>query len=245
MISVCIATHNGEKFIREQIDSILCQIEKGDEIVVSDDGSTDNTLCILESYKDPRIKIYNYCHKQKYKYKFDYSTHNFENALLHASGDLIFLADQDDVWLPNKVTRVLENMHGCNILLHGRKVVDTNLNVIQEFAMPRSGFWRNIKSCTTTGCCMALRRKVLNDVLPFPTSGVCHDFWIGVYGALFHKQKFLQEPLMLFRRHGYNLTPSNSKSNNPVSMRLKYRLIMLFEIATRLCKSLMKCKFFK
>lgn len=237
MISVCIAAHNGEKYIREQIDSILCQIGDEDEIIISDDGSTDNTLCILKSYNDLRIKVYNFCHTRKYKYKFDYATHNFENALLHANGDLIFLADQDDVWLPNKVSKVLANMNDCDILLHGRSVVDKNLNIIQEFAMPNPSFWQNIKSCTTTGCCTVFKREVLELVLPFPISGVAHDFWIGVCGAFFCKRKFLQEPLILFRRHDDNVTPSNSISTNPLSMKLRYRFIELWEIGKKLLKS--------
>ena len=230
MISVCIATHNGEKYIKEQIDSILSQLEPGDEIVISDDGSTDNTLAILEAYHDFRIKLHAYKHSRKYHYNFDYATHNFENALRQAKGDIIFLADQDDVWMPNKVERVMANMNDCDILLHGRKVVDGNLQVIQEYAMPHPEFWRNIKSCTTTGCCTVFKRKILDKVLPFPESGVGHDFWIGVYGGFFYKRKFLKESLMLFRRHGNNVTPSNTRSNNPILMRLRYRTIILWEI---------------
>lgn len=234
MISVCIATHNGEKYIQAQIDSILCQISPSDEVVVSDDGSTDNTIAILASYNDPRIKIHKFSHRKKYPYIMDYSTHNFENALKKAKGKIIFLADQDDVWMSNKVERVISNMGDCDILLHGRKVVDGSLNTLQDFAMPKSGFWRNMVSCTTTGCCCAFKRDILDKVLPFPLSGVGHDFWICVYGSLFFKCKYLHEPLILFRRHGNNVTPSNQKSSNPIVMRIKYRLITLFEVVKRL-----------
>lgn len=96
--------------------------------------------------------------------------------------------------------------------------------------MPHPEFWRNIKSCTTTGCCTVFKRKILDKVLPFPESGVGHDFWIGVYGGFFYKRKFLKESLMLFRRHGNNVTPSNTRSNNPILMRLRYRIIILWEI---------------
>lgn len=234
MISVCIASHNGEKYIKEQVDSILCQIGSDDEVVISDDGSTDKTLAILEAYNDPRIKVFRYVHPCMYRYNFDYATHNFENALHHAKGDIIFLADQDDVWMSNKVERVISNMGDCDILLHGRKVVDGSLNTLQDFAMPKSGFWRNMVSCTTTGCCCAFKRDILDKVLPFPLSGVGHDFWICVYGSLFFKCKYLHEPLILFRRHGNNVTPSNQKSSNPIVMRIKYRLITLVEVVKRL-----------
>lgn len=245
MISVCIATHNGDKYIKEQVDSILCQLSHSDEVIVSDDGSTDNTLAILMSYNDPRIKIHMFTHHRKYNYRMDYSTHNFENALTKAKGDVIFLADQDDVWMPNKVDRVMSNISDCDILFHGRIVVDSSLFTLQDFAMPRPGFFTNFVSCTTTGCCCAFKRRILNEILPFPESGVGHDFWIGVYGGLFFKCKFLQEPLILFRRHDNNVTPSNLKSSNPISMRLKYRFITLIEVAKRLLKSLIFNKTFR
>lgn len=240
MISVCIATHNGEKFVKEQVDSILSQISQEDEIVISDDGSTDGTLSILEAYNDSRIKIYRYKHPHKYRYTFDYSTHNFENALLKAKGDIIFLADQDDVWLPNKVERVMSGIEGYDIIFHGRKVVDGDLNVIQEFAMPRPGFLRNMKSCTTTGCSTAFRRRILDKVIPFPETAVGHDFWIGVYGGLYYKCKYLEEPLMLFRRHGDNVTPSNGVSNNHLTMKLRYRVITFIEVCKGLLRSALR-----
>lgn len=95
MISVCMATYNGEEYIKEQLESILCQLGEMDEIIISDDGSTDNTLNIIESYNDSRIKI----HINTGKHGFVY---NFENALQKAKGEYIFLSDQDDIWLPEK-----------------------------------------------------------------------------------------------------------------------------------------------
>ena len=89
-ISVCIATFNGEKFIQEQIQSILPQLGEDDEIVVSDDGSTDRTMEILELFKDKRIRLL----VNEGKHGFIW---NFENALRKAKGDVIFLCDQDDI----------------------------------------------------------------------------------------------------------------------------------------------------
>ena len=80
MISVCLATYNGELFLKEQLTSILKQLGDSDEVVVSDDGSTDLTLTILQEFNDPRIKVFHH-DKRKQKYSFDYATHNFENAI--------------------------------------------------------------------------------------------------------------------------------------------------------------------
>ena len=91
MVSVCLASYNGEKFIKQQIDSILCQLGKHDEIIISDDSSTDRTVQIIKNYNDPRIKLIEDC-------KFQSPIFNLENALKQAKGDYIFLSDQDDFW---------------------------------------------------------------------------------------------------------------------------------------------------
>lgn len=109
-----MATYNGGKFIREQVDSILNQEfteNEGVEIelVVSDDGSTDDTIQILESYHDPRIKIFMHQNKKEHKYlnANRKASENFENALMKAKGDYLFFSDQDDVWMPWKLDKSL------------------------------------------------------------------------------------------------------------------------------------------
>lgn len=109
-----MATYNGGKYIREQVDSILNQNfeENKDveiELIVSDDGSTDNTLEILSSYEDERIKVFRHANRRHYKYlnATRKCKCNFENAIRNAGGDYIFLTDQDDVWYPWKIDRQL------------------------------------------------------------------------------------------------------------------------------------------
>lgn len=109
-----MATYNGAKYIKEQMDSILSQRFKENdnvelEIIVSDDGSTDDTISILESYHDSRIKIFHHKNYSKYKYfkANRLASSNFENAITKATGDYLFLADQDDVWLPSKIDKSL------------------------------------------------------------------------------------------------------------------------------------------
>ena len=103
MISVCMATYNGEKYIRDQLDSIICNLnEKEDEIIISDDGSCDRTLDIINEYVNcypGMIKIVEGPHKGVVK--------NFEHAISIAQGEYIFLSDQDDIWENNKVTKVM------------------------------------------------------------------------------------------------------------------------------------------
>ena len=103
MISVCIATYNGARYIAEQLASILKQLSAEDEVVVSDDGSTDGTIDIVRSLNDRRIRIVDGPRRHS-------PTLNFEWALRNAKGEYIFLADQDDVWLEDKVTKCVEEL---------------------------------------------------------------------------------------------------------------------------------------
>ena len=122
MITVCIATFNGEKYIREQLNSILFQLSLQDEVIVSDDGSTDNTISIIKSFNDNRIKIIDGVHRHS-------PTLNFEKALKEAKGDYIFLADQDDVWKDDKVKICLKWLQHYDCIISDAEVTDENLNI--------------------------------------------------------------------------------------------------------------------
>ena len=122
-ISVCVATYNGEKFIYDQLQSILDQLLENDEIIVSDNYSTDKTINIIKSINDCRIKIYFLKKKNLIK--------NFENALFHAKGDYIFLSDQDDIWLPNKIKIMLEELNSYDLIVSDCIVVNRDLEIIE------------------------------------------------------------------------------------------------------------------
>src|SRR5574344_164358 len=111
MISVCMAVYNGEKYLREQIESILKQLSPEDELVVSDDASTDASIEIIERIKDSRLIIL----KNENRLGPIY---NFERALVHCRGDLIFLSDQDDLWLTGKVNACVQKLKEYDLILH-------------------------------------------------------------------------------------------------------------------------------
>lgn len=223
MISVCIATYNGENFIKDQLDSIIPQLADEDEIIISDDGSTDLTLEIIESYKDFRIKLY--------KNSFKNLISNFEFVLKKASGDYIFLSDQDDVWLPNKVDACMENLRDHDLVLSNCKVVDSNLNVLNEsfFDLRKSkkGLINNLIKNSYLGCCMAFNRKVLEKSLPFPKKIPMHDLWLSFVGELFFKVYFIEEPLILYRRHGANLSVTGDISPFSFFEKVKFRFYII------------------
>ena len=224
MISVCIATYNGQKYIKEQVDSIISQLAPSDEIIVSDDESTDNTIAILKQFNDQRIIVIENNNRKGV-------VGNFENALNHATGEYIFLADQDDVWHPNKVKICLEYLQNNDCILHDAQVVDENLTeTTPSFFKQRNtklGYWNNIYINGFVGCCMAFNRKLLNKILPFPNNIAMHDIWIGLIASKKYKVELIHKPLIKFRRHSSNTSCTAGKSNLSLWSKIQYRVIML------------------
>ena len=221
MISVCVATYNGEKFIREQIESILCQLSSDDEIIVSDDGSTDGTIVIINCIGDKRIRIIEGPRKHS-------PTFNFENALKEAKGDYIFLADQDDVWKTNKVEVCMKWLQKYDCVVSDAEVTDSNLNPLYPslyaIMQVRQGHiyntvWKN----GYTGCCMAFRRNILEASLPFPKDIPMHDIWIGNVAAYKYNVKFIPDKLILFRRHKETISCNGKGSKYSMWQQIKFR----------------------
>ena len=235
MISVCIASHNGEKYIGEQLRSILAQLGKDDEVVVSDDGSTDRTLAEIEAVADPRVRVVDFRQTGRARCRYDFATRNFENALRHSRGDIIFLSDQDDVWLPGKVEAMTAALAGSILALSDCKVTDADLKVASPsyFATvpPRAGALANILRCTVLGSCMAFRRSLLDRALPFPPSLVAHDLWLALVAGREGKIAFVREPLMLYRRHEGTTSAAAGKSSNSLAFKIRYRLAAIYYYA--------------
>ena len=117
-VSVVMAVYNGEKYIKDQLNSILSQIDDSTEVIISDNGSIDNTLEIIKEFKDPRIKLY-----QNEEYKG--SAFNFEYGLKKASGNIIFLSDQDDIWLENKFSICIKWLEKFDVVVTDCKIVNS------------------------------------------------------------------------------------------------------------------------
>ena len=241
MISVCIATYNGEKYIKNQIKSVLSQLGRDDEIIISDDHSTDSTKDILYAFCDDRIKIFEGPAKGHPRY-------NFENALTHCTGDYIFLCDQDDLWEPNKVEVFVEHLRNNALVVSDCSVIDGVGNLIldsfQSLKSPNQyGFWNNLAHNHYLGCCMAFRRELLDIVMPFPPRIAQHDIWIGLC-AEFYKKKitFIPDRLMKYRRYDGNF--SHDSHDYGIAFKLYYRLYFIIQILRRYfrCNNSTFCK---
>lgn len=226
MISVCIPTYNGEKFIRRQIDSILQQLGPEDEIIISDDQSTDRTLFIISEVNDSRIKVLKHQPAES-QFRFNLTSRNVENALKHAMGKFIFLADQDDIWRSDKVIKTLNLLQQYDLVLHDCEVVNEEEQLISpsyfSLTSARNGIVNNIIKNSYLGCCMAFTRGILDIAIPLPRTEVPHDIWIGLIAEHYGTVKFYNEPLVKYRRHGNNLSFSSEKSTNSIAVKVLYR----------------------
>lgn len=202
MNSVCMATYNGERYIQRQLESILKQLDSMDEVIIFDDCSTDNTRKVIKAMDDSRIHLYK-------NIKNLGVNKTFENALKKARGDIIFLSDQDDIWLDDKVAFIIDYFQkhsDVDVIQHDAEVVYENLTVIDKSFFHWRGHAgpsviRNLIRDTHLGCCMAMRKNVINDCLPI-TSIPYHDKWIGVVAPLTgHKVMFIPTVLMKYIRH--------------------------------------------
>ena len=243
MISVCMATYNGERFIKKQLDSILSQLSEHDELIISDDGSTDGTLNIISSYNDNRIKVFHHQKdtellKIKHSRNFYLVASNFENALSKSNGDYIFLSDQDDIWKMNKVSEILSALKNNDIVMSNFSIIDEFNNVVVEKFYSLSPISKsllmNIIKSKFLGCCMAFKRSVLEYALPFPKKIIGHDYWIGCLGTKKFQFSFINEPLHMYRRANNNVSTASGKSNNSIFYRLVFRIRFLGQIIYRL-----------
>ena len=205
-VSVAMITYNGELFLKEQLDSILCQLTKEDELVISDDGSLDNTVAIIQEYQKKYCNIRFLTGPKKGIKK------NVEHVLRNCQGEYIFLADQDDIWKSNKIERIMELFRktDASLMIHDAIVFCEDLqNPILDsffsFRGSKSGVIKNIIKNSYMGCCMAFSRELIDKILPIPNNIEMHDQWIGILNDYFLKKSyFCQEPLLYYRRHQEN-----------------------------------------
>lgn len=234
MISVCMIVYNGEKYVFDQINSILKQLSAQDELIISDDGSSDKTVGIIEGISDNRIKLFK-------NNNFKNPTFNMENALKHASGDIIFLSDQDDIWLDDKVQVSLNYLEKYDYIVSDCYLTDANLNItantrfVQEAKIAKNKYLALIKPTPYQGSCAAFKRNVLLKSLPFPSYIQSHDRWVGYIASFFFNHALIDEKLILYRRHDANAsTSSTGKSKNSVKQKVIFRFGYIYALLKKI-----------
>ncbi|RDK12132.1 glycosyltransferase family 2 protein [Cupriavidus lacunae] len=241
MISVCIATYNGEAYIREQLDSILEQLGGGDEVVVCDDQSRDRTLEIIAGYQDSRIRVY------RNEARLGH-VRNFERAMSLSKGEFIFLSDQDDVWLPGRVQLMMSRLMEDSDV----ELVASNFDLIDPNGL-RVGEFRKLGAVKVSrfgqifaifagrapyfGCTFLLKRTLLESCLPIPRGIESHDIWFALVASSVGKVVNLPVPTLLHRIHGGNLTAEKRRA---LAVVLGSRLLFLKSLVLRIASLKLK-----
>ncbi len=250
-VSVCMATCNGARFVQAQAMSVLAQLQGDDELVVADDASTDSTVALLRALRDSRIRVLPPAQVQpqaQLAAVVDAGTlrrlgvvRNFERALRAARHEIVFLCDQDDVWLDGKLEHCIDQLQHGVLVVTDCQVVDAHLAVVEPsfFATHHSGrgivhnLWRN----TYLGCCMAFRRELLQHALPIPSGAPMHDMWLGLVAERRGGVKFSNRVLVQYRRHANVATTTGSPSTIGLWGRLVLRARLASALVLRLLTS--------
>lgn len=222
LVSVVLCTYNGEKHLRQQIDSILSQTYRPFELIISDDASCDQTPVILKSYEaDPRIKIF-------YQPENIGITANFAFAAAQTKGSLIAFSDQDDVWLPHKIEKLTASMNTFHLVYSDSLLVDEKGNSLhKKLSELRNMYSGEDSRCYIFSSCvwghgMMVTRYLLDRSLPMPPD-VHHDIWIAFLAFQEGGIHYLDEVLTYYRQHSGSYTDTLPQKQAARKMSRRYR----------------------
>ena len=240
-ISVCIATYNGGKYIESQLNSIVDQLEINDEVIIVDDCSKDNTIKIIESFNDSRIKVFKNNINKGHVY-------SFSRAVELSSKDIIFMSDQDDIWRENRVLLMKDKLLKFNALLLSsnsefinsegfnldyyidgvKEINSTNyLNNIFEIFLGKTNYY---------GCLMAFKSELKEFILPLPSFVESHDLWIAMAANLLNSNIHCNDITLSRRIHETNA--SVGKRN--IVLKLKSRYVFFISFFVLLYRKIIK-----
>ncbi|MFJ7750583.1 glycosyltransferase [Arthrobacter sp. NPDC097144] len=233
-VSVCMASYNGSAHIAEQIASILPQLQAGDELVIVDDASTDDTVDTVEAIGDPRIRLIRSAVNRGY-------VKTFEAALTASTGEFVFLSDQDDVWLPGRVDAMVAALGQADVVASNFGYFGQAPRRIESIRLRSSDSsrrWANLLALWIGvrpyyGCAMAFRGSARNLILPFPAFLVeTHDQWIALAGNLKGSMVHLEQNTLNRRLHENNTTPKKARSLSQI-LRARIMLARAFFVALK------------
>jgi len=204
MISIAMATYNGERYLKEQLDSIFSQTWKNIELIICDDGSSDHTVEILTSYQE-KYPLKLFSNEKNLGY-----CRNFEKAISLCSGEFIALADQDDIWEPTKLETLLLEIGSHDAICSDASLINEKGSILANsfFTYSKTKIPATFhESCIenfVTGCTTMITAEFARHILPFPPQIVHHDFWIGVVAMRKNGIIVCQKSLVQYRQHGNN-----------------------------------------
>lgn len=221
-VDILLATYNGEKYLKEQLDSILQQSHSNFRLLISDDCSSDTTKNILEEYKEKDNRIILYYQKTNIGV-----IKNFEFLLRKVENKYYMFSDQDDIWKKDKIKKSIEKLEDSNsdLVYTDLEVVDENLNITYSSYWKLKGIYNKIKKYNNfeslylnnfiTGCTILSKKELIEKILPLPTTSkyVLHDYWISLIISQEGKITYIEEPLIKYRQHKNNKVGSKKRSD--------------------------------
>lgn len=202
-ISIAMATYNGAKYLQAQLDSFATQTQLPDELIVCDDGSTDQTLKILEEFaKKVPFQVRIYCNEKRLGFAA-----NFGRAMSLCSGDVVFLSDQDDYWLHNKIEYVYANFKehpDVWLIINDAEITNESLHLTGLTVLGQLISAGLNADNLINGCCSAYRSNIIPVLLPVPTDTHYHDGWLHLIGSSLLCRKVINRTLQYYRRHDKN-----------------------------------------
>jgi len=209
LVSIAMCTYNGERFIHEQLDSILTQSHKHIELIITDDGSTDKTIDIIEKYQkaDKRIKLY----KNKKNLGF---IKNFEKAISLCDGAYIALADQDDIWKSEKLETFLYEIKDNLLIYSDAELIDKNSKELNKTLLGKKNLIINnnqafIFDNCVSGNTLMFSKKLKEYILPIPKDITFHDTWIAFIASTIGSITYTSKPMIYYRRYREQITHNN------------------------------------
>lgn len=203
-ISVAMATYNGARWLPVQLQSFAAQTLLPDELVVTDDGSTDDTEAVVAAFAETAPFPVRFVRNPR---RLGFNG-NFAHAIGLTRGEIVFISDQDDAWYPDKIARVAAAMTepGCLCVVNdqaiadpdGRETGNTVLGNVRALGRPDSWYG--------PGCCTAFSRALMPALVPMPGDVVQYDHWVNALAEAMGVRRLLEEALQMYRRHGGNAT---------------------------------------
>ncbi|MDT0167626.1 glycosyltransferase [Pseudarthrobacter sp. BRE9] len=234
-VSVCMAAYNGSEFIEEQIDSILRELGPNDELLIVDDESTDDTAARIEANGDARIILHR--NKQNLGY-----VKTFEKAITLSSGKFIFLSDQDDIWIPGRLEKMLTALAENSMVVTNCKHFGGKSGRFHNIRLRSNDSKKHLRNLLGIvvgyrlhwGCAMAFRSSLKELALPFPSHmSESHDQWLAMCGNFSKSIAYLDDDTILHRLHNENLTPDKMRGISKIVRARAMFLANLVTLATR------------
>jgi len=219
-VAVVVATYNGASFLLAQLESIAQQTHKPAQIIIVDDASSDDTVRIANNFADAHPEVLVVQNETRLGY-----IKNFEKGMLLATASYVALSDQDDIWVPNKLEKLLFAIGDQMLAYSDSELIDANGGLLHQKmssiknqlayhtpVMYAIGAW-------APGHAMLFKKELINKAVPFPAL-VTHDFWLGFVATCYSKVVYVNEPLVQYRQHTQNAIGADTTKNKTTSITL-------------------------